>query len=557
MTAPKPLNEEGFADDSPAHSDPPTTRLMPREDRIESLEGYELIWKLAAGGQATAYVARDRALDRLVVLKRYHGVTSIARRDAVLNEGRALARVRSPFVAPCYGVETRGDEIDLVVEYIPGRPLAELTADQRSDIANSARLVEQIAMGLAEVHACGLLHRDIKPRNIILGDDGVPRLVDFGLAVPLASDALHQFSGSPPFMAPEQARGQGERIDARTDVYGLGAVLYFLLTGQPPHDGETFDLALEQARQSPVIPPRRINPHVPRALERICSKAMASDPILRFPSADAFARALARFRFMRRAKPALHAVVFFLVLAVSASVYWMTSTPPRSVDRDGPSVNTVPASPVASAKQAAAALPRVVRFEIPHSPVDDQGHSDPERAGVLGRTSFTAREADDVTVRTELSEPAYSYIIAFRPDGTDELCDPVDQDAPPVRKQDPRYPPSVKSDDRYRLSEGAGLYAFAVVISRKPLPAYRQWKAQVGPMPWPVKPASEPGVVWLDDDQGVIPLLADDGNAARGTGAKARGTGSAPAKLASWLRSRPGIDVVTLEAFTVVPATKR
>ena len=165
------------------------------------------------------------------MLKRYHGAASSGRREAVLNEGRALARVRSPFVAPCFGVETRGDEIDLVVEYVPGRPLTELTADERADSRRCARLVEQVAEGLAEVHACGLLHRDIKPQNIILGDDGVPRLVDFGLAVPVASEALHEVSGSPPYMAPEQARGQGERVDARTDVYGLGGVLYYLLTG--------------------------------------------------------------------------------------------------------------------------------------------------------------------------------------------------------------------------------------------------------------------------------------------------------------------------------------
>ena len=117
----------------------------------------------------------DRALQRLVVLKRYHGIASPGRREAVLNEGRALARVRSPFVAPCFGVKTRGDEIELVVEYVPGRPLSELTADERADTRRCARLVEQVAGGLAEVHACGLLHRDIKPHNIILGDDSVPR----------------------------------------------------------------------------------------------------------------------------------------------------------------------------------------------------------------------------------------------------------------------------------------------------------------------------------------------------------------------------------------------
>jgi serine/threonine protein kinase len=239
---------------------PDVTQPITTGEPASTLEGYELIRMLGAGGQATTYVARDRALERLVVLKRYHGVATAGRREAVLNEGRALARVRSPFVAPCYGVETRGDEIDLVVEYIPGRPLVALTADERADIARCARLVEQVAGGLAEVHACGLLHRDIKPHNIILGDDGMPRLVDFGLAVPVASESLHGLSGSPPYMAPEQARGQSERIDTRTDVYGLGAVLYYLVTGQPPHEGETLVETLEQARDAPIIPPRRINP---------------------------------------------------------------------------------------------------------------------------------------------------------------------------------------------------------------------------------------------------------------------------------------------------------
>ena len=258
---------------------PEATDPGPPIEKASSQEGYELLRKLGQGGQATAYLARDRALQRLVVLKRYHAVASSGRREAVLTEGRALARVRSPFVAPCYGVETSGDLVDLIVEYVPGRPLTKLTADELADTARSARLIDQVAGGLAEVHACGLVHRDIKPQNIILGDDGVPRLVDFGLAVPVASEALHDVSGSPPFMAPEQARGQGERVDARTDVYGLGAVLYFLLTGKPPHDGDTFVAILEQAREAPVVPPRHINRHVHLRARAAwnASEALASD----------------------------------------------------------------------------------------------------------------------------------------------------------------------------------------------------------------------------------------------------------------------------------------
>jgi serine/threonine protein kinase len=206
--------------------------------RGSSLGHYELRQFMGRGGQASTYLAFDSRLHRLVVLKRYHGATAPERREAVLNEGRALARVRSRYVAPCHGVEFEKDETVPVVEHFPGRSLAMLTPDDRADFARTALWVEQVAEGLAEVHACGLLHRDIKPENIIVGDDGVPRLVDFGLAAPLASAALQTVSGTPPYMAPEQARGQGERIDARTDVWGLGAVLYFLLTGVPPYPPE-------------------------------------------------------------------------------------------------------------------------------------------------------------------------------------------------------------------------------------------------------------------------------------------------------------------------------
>ncbi len=308
---------------------------MTSEAPTFSTEGYELLRELGKGGQATTYLARDRALHRVVVLKRYHGVASSGRREAVLNEGRALARIRSPFVAPCHGVESRGDEIDLIVEYVPGRPLTELTAKERADIGRCVRLIEQVAGGLAEVHACGLLHRDIKPQNIILGDDGVPRLVDFGLAVPVASEGLHEVAGSPPFMAPEQARGQGERVDARTDVYGLGAVLYYLLTGQPPHDGKTLIEALEQARDAPIVPPREINPRVPRALERVCLKAMAADPKSRFPSAEAMRRALGHYVLMRRFDPGAGGLLTLLILAwvVLAGVGSTVTGRPGSCDR--------------------------------------------------------------------------------------------------------------------------------------------------------------------------------------------------------------------------------
>ena len=491
----------------------------------------------------------------LVVLKRYHGIASPGRREAVLNEGRALARIRSPYVAPCLGVETRDHEIDLIVEYVPGRPLTELTAEERANIWRSSRLIEQVASGLAEVHACGLLHRDIKPQNIILGDDGLPRLVDFGLAIPVASEALHEVSGSPPYMAPEQARGQGERVDARTDIYGLGAVLYFLLTAKPPHKGVTLKEVLEQARDAPVVPPRRINRRVPRALERVCVKALASDPRARHPSADALRQALGRCRLTRLAAPALLAVAILFALLVPAWVFWARSVRPSQESSRGAITEERTTQSRSEPNQTPQAGLRVTRFEIPHFPKLDDKNYDVKAAGLLGRKSFAARLEDDVTVQAELSEPAYSFLIVFRPDGTDELCDPEDEVAPPPRKQSPAYPPPAKSDERYRLSEGTGLYAFALVVSRQPLPTYREWKRRTGPMAWAANLPCEPGVVWRDDGESVWPLLADDTPGTRGKGAKARSSGEPVARLASWLRGVPGVDAVTLEAFSVEPAS--
>ncbi len=200
----------------------------------------------------------------------------------------------------------------------------------------------------------------------------------------------------------------------------------------------------------------------------------------------------------------------------------------------------------------------MTRFEIPHfAKLAGEDKYDNKRSGVLGRTSFAAREDDDVTVEAELSEPAYSYLIAFRPDGTDQLCDPDDEETKPVKKRQPVYPPPSKSDDRYRLSEGAGLCAFALVVSRQPLPPYREWKRRVGQMAWSARLPCEAGVVWRDEGQGLEPLLAEAAAVTRGKGAKARDSGGPAAKLGTWLRGLPGVDVVTLEAFPVEPAKGR
>jgi serine/threonine protein kinase len=518
-----------------------------------SLGHYELRRFLGRGGQASTYLALDTRLQRLVVLKRYHRAAAPERREAVLNEGRALARVRSRYVAPCHGVEFEGDETILVVEYIPGRSLAMLTPDDRADFGRSALWSEQVAEGLAEVHACGLLHRDIKPANIILGDDGVPRLVDFGLAAPLASAALQTVSGTPPFMAPEQARGQGERIDARTDVFGLGAVLYFLLTGMPPYppEGKTRREILEQARQGRPVPPRAREPRVPRSLERICLKAMQPEPQNRYASATEFRQALQRGRCGHNRNVPM--VLAGLAIApVAACALWFGFRPgsPHRPSSD-PSAE---AGRGITARPTESAAPRVVRLAIRRFSKRGENRDTAKDQGILGEQTFRTQLDDQVTIEAELSQPAYGYLIAFQPDGRVDVCDPEDETTSPAPTLRLRYPGPSKTKEIYSLTDGTGLQAFAVVVSRQPLPSYGAWKQRHGRPPWGAGLPGEPGVVWQDDGEWTLPLMGDDPKGTRGKGATVRGAGATVAELSQWLRSLPGVDAVAVKAFTVEPA---
>jgi serine/threonine-protein kinase len=299
---------------------------------------YRVVRPLGSGGQATATLAFDPDLERYVVLKRYH-FTDGAGVERALAEGRALARVRSPYVAGCLGAERHGEEVLLVVEHVAGGDLARAHRERSLTPAAAARVIALAAEGLAAVHACGLLHRDLKPANVLLGDDGTPRLVDFGLAAGVGSVALGELSGTPAYMAPEQARPEPERVGARTDVFGLGAVLYFLLTGSPPHGGRDAAETLELARRCAITPPRDLNPRVPRPLERICLRALSADPAGRQATAAELAAELGRFaRGPRRVVGTTAAAGVLLLAALGLPLV-------RSVIVPGPPAPSPPTRP--------------------------------------------------------------------------------------------------------------------------------------------------------------------------------------------------------------------
>ena len=324
-------------------------------------------------------------------------------------------------------------------------------------------------------------------------------------------------------------------------------MLYELITGRPPcHDPDPQKLA-ELARRGEVTPPRQVKRSIPRPLERVCLKALAADPAKRFGSAEELRRALRLYR-QRPLWIAGAGVAAACVLGIIPVTKWLA--PPAGSD-SAVSSNTSQ-GPVALPSIAVVEPVRIVRFDIEHL-AGRGGHE--FEVGKLGEQSFAVRPDDDVTIEAELSEPAYCYLIAFRPDGVDEVFQPKDPETPPQKTRSPSYPPESRPDLVYRLAEGTGLQAFALVVSRAPLPPYREWKARRGSPPWQKGLSAAPGVVWWYDGRRLSSLTGADLKSQRGQGATVRGGGTALAELASWLKADPGVDAVAIKAFPVPPVS--
>ncbi|WP_432928089.1 Stk1 family PASTA domain-containing Ser/Thr kinase [Microbispora sp. CA-135349] len=256
---------------------------------------YELDGVVGRGGMAEVYRARDIRLDRIVAIKtlrsdlaRDHTFQARFRREA-----QSAASLNHPSIIAVY--DTGEDMMDgtpvpyIVMEYVDGRTLRDLLrADRRLLPERATELVDGILRALDYSHRGGIVHRDIKPANIMLTVNGEVKVMDFGIARAMADSAATmtqtaQVIGTAQYLSPEQARG--ERVDARSDIYSTGCVLYELLTGQPPFTGDSpVAIAYQHVREDP-IPPSRIDPEIPQWADAIVLKAMAKDPLHRYQSA--------------------------------------------------------------------------------------------------------------------------------------------------------------------------------------------------------------------------------------------------------------------------------
>jgi tetratricopeptide (TPR) repeat protein/tRNA A-37 threonylcarbamoyl transferase component Bud32 len=275
-------------------------------------DDYELLGEIGRGGMGVVYKARQKSLDRIVALKmiRMGEDAGEAERKRFHGEARAVARLHHPNIAQIYEVGEVNGRLFLTLEYVEGKSLASWLNGIPWPARRAARLVETTARAMDYAHGKQIIHRDLKPANILLASDGeangewsehplpcTPKITDFGLAKRLDATAHSQSEavlGTPSYMAPEQAQVK-PGIDARTDVYGLGAVLYELLTGRPPFRADSALQTLRQVVDAEPIRPHLLNPSVPRDLETVCLKCLEKEPSRRYATALALADDLERF----------------------------------------------------------------------------------------------------------------------------------------------------------------------------------------------------------------------------------------------------------------------
>ncbi|MBV8295578.1 MAG: serine/threonine protein kinase, partial [Acidimicrobiia bacterium] len=295
-TYPEALDLGGTGGDAETGADPLTDQM-----RVRSFGDYELRRVLGRGGMGIVYKARQISLNRPVALKMLRAGLLATEDDLrrFQNEAEAVALLDHPHIVPILEVGRHEDRHYFTMKLVAGPSLAQRLTDFTADPRAAARLVATVAEAVHHAHQRGILHRDLKPANILLDERGQPYVSDFGLAKRLSGDSELTHSGAivgtPAYISPEQASGQRGAVTTAADVYGLGAILYALLTGRPPFVGNTIADTLRLVRESPAESPRRFNNRVPRDLETICLKCLEKDPRRRYADAEALTEDLGRF----------------------------------------------------------------------------------------------------------------------------------------------------------------------------------------------------------------------------------------------------------------------
>ncbi len=548
----------------------------------ERLGQYEILGKLGKGGVGAVFKARHTELGKVVALKMLRDErpdeVTIAR---FKNEIRAVGRLDHPNIVVAHDAGQSGGIHFLVMEYVDGMDLAQLVERRgRLSTADACEVIRQAAVGLQHAYERGLVHRDVKPSNLMLARDGRVRLLDLGLARSFGESPADTLTakgmvlGTADYLAPEQW-DYPHAADTRADIYSLGCTLYHLLVGQAPFGGSTYRTVLGKMHAHAKVPPPplgHVRPEIPAGLGAVLGRMLAKHHADRFATPAEVAAALRPFtagcdlgRLLETDESGLEATrVPAANIVTPAPGVWETDA---GRDHHAPSASRSRAWLIAASGLClgllAAALfgPRLWRS--PESPTPPPplaieefrvNHFRGKQAKPLGDIRHTAEEVrvnDSVRVFARLGAPAYCYLIAFNPDGSEQLCYPAwDGDRPqearavkPMPVTEFRFFPDDKSV--FGL-DAAGLQVFVLVASTRPLPPYAEWRSGAGQIPW--KPISHGGDGrWQFDGREFTRLPLE-----RGKRAEREAEPQVLRNLCAFFRDRPELEAVQVIAFPVV-----
>jgi serine/threonine protein kinase len=545
---------------------------------------YQVLARLGRGGMGEVYKARHRRLDKLVALKLLPADSRGSRELAARfqREMRAVGALDHPNVVEAYDAGEQSGVVYLAMKLIDGVDLDRLIKVRGPlPIAEACELVRQAAVGLHYLHQRGLVHRDVKPSNLMRTPDGAVKVLDLGLARwCIDAEEGHGLTatgrgmGAPDFLAPEQIEN-AVAADARADLYGLGGTLFYLLTGRAPFaDSKSLFAKLEAHRSLPPPDVCTLRPEVPAELAALLHRLLAKQPEVRFATAAEVAAALAPFagelprpvlspvprigaaktwlETLRRPRWPWFAVV--IGLTVSAIVLaTLLRNPSRSCD--DPPLTGLTNSESAS-EQSERILPRkqpaeaayIEALEVTLSRKVDNFTT----AGLVGSKVYDPHLGDTVTVDARLSKQTYAFLIAFRPDGKVDLCFPETKSETPRLTDTLGHPSPTKSPGKeYGLSDGMGLQAFAVVVLSEPLP-FEKWWPREG-CPWKKGEDAPEGMIYRANGADRVEAWNAEGD--RGPNVVVPGK-TAIGQLAAWLRQIDGTERVQALGFVVGPQEK-
>ncbi|MCA9216222.1 MAG: serine/threonine protein kinase [Planctomycetales bacterium] len=440
---------------------------------------------LGLGGFGTVFLAHDEKLQRSVAIKVPRADRWLMSDDQsrLLEEARLAAKLKHPGIVTLHELVQHNDRYHIVSEFVEGETLQDLLEkEQRLPWRKAVQLVTAMANALAHAHENRVIHRDIKPTNVLLTQSGEPKIGDFGLAIrhEAGNNTKALAAGTIEYMSPEQLPTSESAIDHRTDIWSLGVVFYELLTGVLPFTGLTRSELFNAIASGEVVSPRQIEPSVPRDVAEICLKCLNKMPFDRYPSAAELANELQRASAKTRYTPLgiLARAAIAAVLVASLFFAWSSLF--------GPSQATM------SSELSATLTVNHLRFS------DDR-----KRAidfGTLGEYPYRVQQNDSVNLSIQFNQPAYYRLFEFANDGLVNLLAESKPDDEPVRSIEF---PGANAD--IRLSDFPGSCVLAVVCSQHPLAPLTE--TQLSEIVWD---GGQHEGIWQFDNGRFLQVAVDD-----------------------------------------------